>query len=165
MTPAAEPKGRDESTEERADRNWDDLLQEFRVLQTGVQILGGFLLTLPFQSAFSDLDDFQRHLYLVLVLLAATTTTLLLSPIALHRRVFRWQRKQRLVMAGHRLAQVVMFLIGLLVTGLALFVFDVVVDRQAATVVGLGMVVLVTVALVVIPRLAGGRAPEHPESP
>ena len=49
-------RGRRETADERADRNWNDLLQEFRVLQTGVQILAGFLLTLPFQAAFTDLD-------------------------------------------------------------------------------------------------------------
>ncbi|WP_245644538.1 DUF6328 family protein [Nocardioides jensenii] len=151
--------------EERADRNWNELLQEFRVLQTGVQILGGFLLTLPFQSRFADLDDFQRTLYLVLVLLATVSTCAMLAPIALHRRVFRWRRKQRLVAAGHRLAQVVMVLVGLLVTGIAVFVFDVVLDRQAALIVGCAMSALVLVALVGIPLLAGGRhPPRHPEA-
>lgn len=33
--------GRDENPEERADRMWNDLLQELRVAQTGVQILYG----------------------------------------------------------------------------------------------------------------------------
>ncbi len=165
VTPASERTGRDETVEERADRNWNELLQEFRVLQTGVQILGGFLLTLPFQSRFADLDDFQRTLYLVLVLLATVSTCAMLAPIALHRRVFRWRRKQRLVAAGHRLAQVVMVLVGLLVTGIAVFVFDVVLDRQAALIVGCAMSALVLVALVGIPLLAGGRhPPRHPEA-
>ena len=52
--------GRNETREEQLDRNWMELLQELRVLQTGVQILAGFLLTLPFQSRFETLDDFQR---------------------------------------------------------------------------------------------------------
>ncbi|MCW4600436.1 DUF6328 family protein [Janibacter hoylei] len=38
-------------------------------------------------------DSFQRGLYLVLVLLATATTTALVAPIAIHRRVFRWRRK------------------------------------------------------------------------
>ena len=40
---------RDETPQERADRNWNELLQELRVSQTGVQVLAGFLVTLPFQ--------------------------------------------------------------------------------------------------------------------
>ena len=31
---------------QRLDRNWADLLQELRVVRTGVQLLTGFLLTL-----------------------------------------------------------------------------------------------------------------------
>lgn len=40
--------GRNESEEERADRQWQELVQEIRVAQTGVQILFGFLLTVVF---------------------------------------------------------------------------------------------------------------------
>ena len=51
---------RNESAVEKLDRNWMELLQELRVLQTGVQILAGFLLTLPFQSRFETLDESPR---------------------------------------------------------------------------------------------------------
>lgn len=150
---------RHETPAERADRNWNDLLQEFRVLQTGVQVLGGFLLTLPFQSAFADLDFFQRGLYLALVLLATATTTALVAPIAIHRRVFRWRRKDRVVAAGHAIARVVLGLVSLLVAGIATFVFDVVVGRAAALAVGGAMTLLVLGSLVVLPFVVGGRAP------
>ena len=40
-------QARDETPMQRLDRNWADLLQELRVVQTGVQLLTGFLLTLP----------------------------------------------------------------------------------------------------------------------
>ncbi|KRF11349.1 hypothetical protein ASG90_16460 [Nocardioides sp. Soil797] len=152
--------GRDETDAERADRNWNELLQEFRVLQTGVQILGGFLLTLPFQSAFGDLDDQQRGLYLGLVVLATVCTTLMLAPIALHRRLFQRQQKLRLVHAGHWLARIVVTLIGCLVTGIAIFVFDVVVGRQGALIVGVAMAVTVFSVLGILPRLVDGRRSE-----
>jgi len=42
---------------QRLDRNCGDLLQELRVVQTGVQLLTGFLLTLPFQARFADLSN------------------------------------------------------------------------------------------------------------
>ena len=45
-------EGRNESDVERADRNWLELIQELRVAQTGIQVLAGFLLTLPFSSRF-----------------------------------------------------------------------------------------------------------------
>ena len=48
-----------ESEEERINRNWDELLQELRVTQVGVQILTAFLLTVPFQQRFVELTDLQ----------------------------------------------------------------------------------------------------------
>lgn len=145
---------RDESDGHRLDRNWNDLLQEFRVLQTGVQLLAGFLLTLPFHSTFKDLDTFQRNLYLGLVLLAAVTTACMLVPIAVHRRVFQRHVKHRVVMVGHKLARIVVVLVACLITGIATFIFDVVLGRDAAMVVGAAMLLLSVVALAVVPALA-----------
>src|SRR6188472_4375105 len=87
MTGPVAPKnyGRDESRAERMDRNWVELLQELRVLQTGVQILAGFLLTLPFQARFETLDGYQIGLYLANVIVAALTTASILLPVSLHR--------------------------------------------------------------------------------
>ncbi len=42
-------QGRNETTKERADRRWTELLQELRVARRGVQILFGFLLAVVFQ--------------------------------------------------------------------------------------------------------------------
>lgn len=153
--------GRRETADERADRNWNDLLQEFRVLQTGVQVLAGFLLTLPFQSAFGDLDSTQRGLYLALVLLAFLTTTLLILPIAVHRRLFRMQRKDQLVRVGHIVARCVLVAVSLLIVGLASFVVDVVVGRPAAAMVALCMAVAVITATLVVPALAERRVSSH----
>src|SRR5665647_3722751 len=66
--------GRRESVNQRMDRNWTELLQELRVTETGVQILTGFLLTVPFQQRFTVLDHYQRTVYLCLVVLAITAT-------------------------------------------------------------------------------------------
>ena len=49
--------GRDETETERLDRNWTEILQELRVIQTGTQILTGFLLTLAFQQRFVNKLD------------------------------------------------------------------------------------------------------------
>ena len=88
------------------DRNWVELLQELRVLQTGVQILAGFLLTLPFQSRFETLDDYQTRLYLANVVLAALTTATILLPVSVHRRLFRQGLKATLVASADTIAKV-----------------------------------------------------------
>ncbi len=51
---------RNETETERLDRNWASLLQELRVAQTGVTLLTGFLLTLPFTDGFEEIDNVMR---------------------------------------------------------------------------------------------------------
>jgi L-cystine uptake protein TcyP (sodium:dicarboxylate symporter family) len=144
--------GRNESDTERADRKWNDMLQELRVIQTGVQLTAGFLLTLPFQQRFADLTDLQRDAYLGLVVLAATITALVLSPVAIHRRLSGEHVKDRLVRASHLIMQVVLILMALLVAGIVAFIFDVVVDRTGAFVAGGSVLLLLGIMLGAIPR-------------
>jgi Family of unknown function (DUF6328) len=105
---------RDESTAQRDDRNLAELLQELRVAGLGVQVLFGFLLSLPFTNRFTRLSGGQRDLYLASLLLSAVATALLLGPVAYHRLVFRRGEKERLVRAAN-----VMALLGLGAVGLA----------------------------------------------
>lgn len=143
--------GRDETEDERLDRKWGDLLQELRVMQTGAQLTAGFLLTLPFQSSFGDLDRFQIGVYLALVLLAALTTALVMSPIAVHRRLSGQHVKERLVVTAHRLVLGVLTTISLLVVGMTVFIFDVVVGRTSALLFGGGVAAVVVLLVVLLP--------------
>ena len=142
---------RDETPQERADRNWDELLQELRVSQTGVQLLAGFLATLPFQSRFTELDAFQRGWYVGLLGLAFCTVGVTLAPVAIHRRFFQDDVKPELVRAGHRLTSLALVLVGLLLGGILFLVVDVVYDRAAAAGGAAVVVVVLVVLLVVLP--------------
>ena len=102
---------RPESAAERDDRNLAELIQELRVVSLGVQVLFGFLLSMPFTVRFVSLNDAQRDLYLTSLVLSAVATVLLLGPVAYHRLVFRRGMKEPLVkyanlMAGLGLAAV-----------------------------------------------------------
>ena len=143
--------GRDETEDERLDRKWGDLLQELRVMQTGAQLTAGFLLTLPFQSSFAELDRFQTGIYLTLVLLAALTTALVMSPIAVHRRLSGQHVKERLVVTAHRLVLGVLTTISLLIVGMTVFIFDVVVGRPTALLFGAGVAAAVVLLVVLLP--------------
>jgi hypothetical protein len=134
--------GRRETANERADRNWNELLQELRVSQTGTQVLTGFLLTIPFQQRFATLDDYQRNLYLVLVLLAVLATALLLTPVSMHRVLFRRRLKPQLVAAGNLFARSGLFVLALVLAGGAMLLFDVVLSRTAGQIVGAAALVL-----------------------
>ena len=98
------PDRRQESTAQRDDRNLGELLQELRVAGLGVQILFGFLLSLPFTTRFTRLGAGQRDLYLASLVLAAVATALLVGPVAYHRLVFRQGQKERLVRAASMMA-------------------------------------------------------------
>lgn len=159
--------GRNETREEQLDRNWAELLQELRVLQTGVQILAGFLLTLPFQQRFEKLDDFQVNLYLINVVVAALTTAFILLPVSVHRRLFRKRLKETLVSSADSITKIALAGIALLSTGTAALVFDVTAGRSAGITAGGALLGVLVVLLVFVPlhlnRRANGKS--HPSLP
>ena len=95
-----------ETEAEKLDRNWNELLQELRVSQTGVQVLTGFLLTLPLQPTFAELSTLERNLYVAAISLSILATGMLVAPVAMHRVLFRKRRKETLVEAGNWVAKV-----------------------------------------------------------
>lgn len=145
--------GRSETPAERADRNWNELLQELRVMQTGVQILTGFLLTLPFQPRFGELDDYQRTVYLALVVTSVIATALIVAPVSIHRSLFRQQMKRHIVTLADRITRLALAVLALVMTGAALLVFDVVVGRTEGMVVGASVLVVLAIVWVVLPEV------------
>jgi hypothetical protein len=125
---------RNETTTERLDRNWVDLLQELRVVQTGVQLLTGFLLTLPFQQRFTELSAFGRVLYIVTVAASVLATGLLVAPVMIHRLLFRRHARHVMVGGAHRLAVAGTTVLGVAMVGVVLLVFDVVFGRTSAVI-------------------------------
>ena len=144
--------GRSESANERADRNWIEILQELRVAQTGTQIMGGFLLAIAFQPRFGELDDYQLVLYLVLVGLAGLAAALGMAPVSLHRAEFGRRKKPEIVRLGSRLLVANLVVVATLAVGVTSLIFDYAVSRAAGiAVVGIGIVVVVLLWLV-LPR-------------
>jgi uncharacterized protein DUF6328 len=116
MTKANE-SGREESEEERADRNLSDLLQELRVALPGVQVLFAFLLTVPFTQRFDSLSEFEKDLYFGVLISVALATVLLVAPTAGHRILFRRQQKEFIVSLSNRLALAGLLLLAISMTG------------------------------------------------
>ena len=144
--------GRDETLDERMDRNWNEMLQELRVTQTGTQILTGFLLAVAFQNRFAELDRFQHGVYLTLVLAAVLTTALGLAPVNLHRVLFRQHKKQLVVAVAHVLLRLTLLGVSLVLVGSVLLIFDVVLDRRSAVVAATGTAVILLI-IAVLPHL------------
>jgi O-antigen/teichoic acid export membrane protein len=114
-----------ESPTERLDRNWNDILQELRVVQTGVQLLTGFLLTLPFQQRFTKLSDAERGVYLSAVAASIIATGFLQAPVSVHRALFRRHRRKETVQLAHRLAIVGIVFLAVAVVSVTTLIFDV----------------------------------------
>jgi O-antigen/teichoic acid export membrane protein len=154
--------GRRETEVERLDRNWNDLLQELRVIQTGVQLLTGFLLTLPFQQRFTTLSDTERDVYLATAASSIAATVFLQAPVIVHRAVFRQHRRKETVMVAHRLAIAGMALLGLAIIGVAYLISSVVLGSGYGLGAAACALVLLLALWVTLP--AGARSRSTPDS-
>lgn len=127
--------GRQESEEQRDDRNLVELVQELRVVGLGVQVLFGFLLSLPFTNRFDRLDGGQRGLYLASLVMSAVATALLIGPVAYHRLVFRQGLKEPLVRFANVLAIAGLAAVGTAVLLAVLLVTDYVAGALTAALI------------------------------
>jgi Family of unknown function (DUF6328) len=133
-----DPAGRNETPLERCDRNLVELLQEVRVVQTGVQVLFAFLLTAPLAARFPTLTPWQRWDYFFTLLAAGAAAMLLIAPTAYHRILFRLGDKEHLVLVANRLTLAGLVFVALAMLGSLGLVTDLMFD---------GAVVVFTVAI------------------
>src|SRR3954447_23878579 len=125
---------RNETTLERSDRHLGELMQEVRVAQTGVQVLFGFLLTVPFTARFDGLTIGQRSLYFATLAVAGAAAMLLIAPTSHHRVLFRCGDKPHVVRIAHRYAIPGLLCVGLAMVGALVLVADVVLGSAQAAV-------------------------------
>lgn len=124
--------GRRETENERLDRNYNELLQELRVAQTGTQILFAFLLTVSFTPVMHDSGTFAHRTLAIAIVASAAATALLIAPVAFHRRLFRKQMKAELVTVASRLAQGGLVLLTVAMLASCLLAVDSVLGRTQA---------------------------------
>jgi hypothetical protein len=148
-------QGEEESRRQRTTRKWNEMLQELRVAQTGVQVLTGFLLTVPFSQRFSDLDQTTKVAYLVTVCSAVLSAGLLIAPVAFHRVLFGKSEKEWLISAANYAARAGLAMLAVTMTGVMFVVFDMVVGRTGA-VLSSAITAAVLVALWLVVPWVGG---------
>ena len=139
---SASPDERRETQAQRDDRNLGELIQELRVVSIGVQVLFGFLFSLPFTVTFDQLGGTQRGIYMASLVLSAVATALLLGPVAYHRLVFRRGMKEPLVWFANAMAIAGLTAVGLAVLLAVLLVTDYVAGALAATLITVAMAFL-----------------------
>jgi hypothetical protein len=122
--------GRTEEEQEKLDRRWQELLNELRVALPGVQVLFAFLLAVPFQQRFAEIDTFQRTTYFVTLLLAAASTVCLIAPSAYHRVLFHQGEKPHIIEMGNRFAIAGLVFLALAMNSAIVLVTDVIYTKD-----------------------------------
>jgi hypothetical protein len=149
----APPPDRNETPLQRLDRHWAELLQEVRVVQTGVQLLTAFLLVLPFQDRFWELSYRSHALYLSAVGLSAAATGCLITPVAMHRLLFRLGVRPTLVNVAQQFALAGLALLGLAVVAVLTLTFGIVAGTTWGVVAGAVALTFFTTAWLALPLL------------
>ena len=142
MTTSEQPAhdGRQETTLEQLDRNTIELLDELRVASTGIQFMFGFLLIVPFDSAFRRISSFERTVYFATLMCVAVSSILLMAPSIQHRILFRQREKRFLVDIANRLAIASMSFLAVGFTGILVLLSDFVVGGLAPVIVAIAAV-------------------------
>jgi membrane-bound acyltransferase YfiQ involved in biofilm formation len=125
---------RNETELERCDRHLAELMQEVRVAQTGVQVLFGFLLTVPFQQRFQRVNEFQETVYFVTLIAAAAATAFLIAPSAYHRLMLEQHDKPNIIHIGSGQMIAGLCALAIAMNGAVLLVTDVLFDASTVTV-------------------------------
>ena len=125
---------RSEDEQERLNRQLMELLNEIRVAMPGVQVLFGFLLTVPFQQRFRQVTEFQETVYFVTLIAAAVATAFLIAPSAYHRVMFEAHDKPNIIHIGTGQMLVGLGALAIAMNGAVLLVTDVLFEASTVTV-------------------------------
>jgi hypothetical protein len=144
-----------EDPEHKRDRQMIELLNELRVAIVGVQVLFGFLLTVPFAQGFGEVTGFERRLYLVALLSAAGSTACLIAPAAAHRLRFHQRDRSYLIETANSLVIAGMVLLAIAITAVVVLVCGYLFGAVEAIVYGVGTAGVVGGLWFVRPLLRG----------
>jgi Family of unknown function (DUF6328) len=152
-----EQNERDETEAERLDRNYNELLQEMRVLQAGIQILFAFLLSLAFQQRFTEVTDLERDIYVVTLIFACLSTACILAPVSFHRLVFRRGMKDELMRAANKEVAAGLVLLFIAMHGAVLLVLAFLLGLSFAIIAVAAIAVIYLLLWLVVPLVARAR--------
>jgi hypothetical protein len=152
----------DESSGERLDRQWNELLQELPLAQTGTQILFAFLLSIAFTNRFQDADKFAHGVYAGTLVASALAAARFLAPVSFHRVLFRRGMRDRMVPVVDKMIGAGLVFLLLAIAGGVLLAIDVVLSRLAAFLIVAFLLGWFVVFWYVVPALI--RAPAKQKS-
>ena len=154
----------EESDQRRLARNVNELLQELRVAQAGVQILFGFLLSIAFTEKYAATGLYIRVTHLVTVLCAAIAVAFLTAPAAWHRVMFRKGRREDVVESGNTFALIGLAFLAIAMTGTVLLLAEVIIGGWPSMVVG-GLAFIIFAGLWFVWPFASSKRAQNRERP
>ncbi|MBE1461829.1 DUF6328 family protein [Kibdelosporangium phytohabitans] len=131
----------EDSDNKRLARNLNELLQELRVAQAGVQILFGFLLSIVFTERYQEVDDYVRTTHFITVLFATAATALMTAPAAWHRVLFRHGKRERIIRVANKMAVSGLVCLAVAITGTVLLIGEMVLGGWGAIALGVAAAV------------------------
>ncbi len=141
-----------ETPKQRVNRELIELLNELRVALPGVQILFGFLLTVPFAQRFGEISRPQRVAYLATLLLLTLASLLFIAPAAQHRVLFRQHDKEALLLRSSRYARAASVVLLLALSLAIYFIVDMVYRGPAAIVAAVAALATGSWLWIVVPH-------------
>ncbi|WP_143230748.1 DUF6328 family protein [Actinosynnema sp. ALI-1.44] len=158
----------EDSHNQRLARNLNELLQELRVAQAGVQILFGFLLSIVFTERYEEVDDYVRTTHFITVLFTTAATALLTAPASWHRVLFRHGRREKIIGVANKLAVSGLVCLAVAITGTVLLIGEMVLGGWGAIVLGVVAALAFSTLWVFLPlreRIRADRTPlDHHDS-
>lgn len=116
------------------EQEWGTFLNEVRTALPGVQLLFGFLFTMPFYGRFQELTSGSRVLFFCCLLATTASTGLLIAPTVYHR--LHWRRdvqdKEEMFRTCNRLAIAGEVLLAVAMSGVLFMTSYFFIDRTLA---------------------------------
>jgi hypothetical protein len=117
--------------QEKQDRQMIELLNELRIALPGVQLLFGFLLTVPFAQGFKRVNGFEKAVFYATLLATAISTVCLIAPSATHRLRFHQGDRAYVIETAHKYTIAGLVFLALAMVGAILMITDVLYNGAA----------------------------------
>jgi hypothetical protein len=132
-----------------------ELLNELRVALPGVQILFGFLLTVPFAQGFQRVNGFEKALFYATLLSTALSTICFIAPSATHRLRFHQGDRAYVIETAHKYTIAGLVFLALAIVGAVVMITDVLYSGAAIFAFPVAIALLVVGIWFVRPLLRG----------
>ena len=142
--------------QEKQDRQLIELLNELRIALPGVQLLFGFLLTVPFAQGFKKVNSFEKNVFYATLLCTALSTVCLIAPSATHRLRFHQGDRPYVIETAHKYTIAGLVFLALAIVGALVMITDVLYKGTAVFVFPAVVALLLAAVWFVRPLARGG---------